>query len=180
MFLRTSTQRRADGSVITHLQIAESSWSRQKKRSETRVIYSCGRADDPSTVEKLRRLAASILRRCSPEEIVAQDQSFRLIDAWPFGSVYVLEEIWRRLGIDEVVRKAEAGRRFGFSIERALFAMVANRCCAPASKLYCWEQWLREDVRIEGCEKLELTSSTAPWTSWRRTRTRSRRRSSGA
>ena len=156
MFLRTSTQRRADGSVVTHLQIAESSWSRQKKRSETRVIYSCGRADDPSTVEKLRRLAASILRRCSPEEIVAHDQSFRLIDAWPFGSVYVLEEIWRRLGIDEVVRKAQAGRRFGFSIERALFAMVANRCCAPASKLYCWEQWLREDVRIEGCEKLEL------------------------
>ena len=27
---------------------------------------------------------------------------------------------------------------------------------APGSKLYCWEQWLREDVRIDGTAKLEL------------------------
>jgi len=26
--------------------------------------------------------------------------------------------------------------------------MVANRALAPSSKLYCYEQWLREDVRI--------------------------------
>ena len=41
-------------------------------------------------------------------------------------------------------------------MERALFAMVANRALAPCSKLYCWEQWLREDVRIEGTKDLEL------------------------
>ncbi len=34
--------------------------------------------------------------------------------------------------------------------------MVANRTCAPSSKLYCHEQWLAEDVRIERCESLEL------------------------
>ena len=28
--------------------------------------------------------------------------------------------------------------------------------CAPSSKLYCHEQWLAEDVRIKGCEALEL------------------------
>ena len=41
-------------------------------------------------------------------------------------------------------------------MERACFAMVANRCCAPASKLYCFEQWLREDVRLAGADALEL------------------------
>ncbi len=41
-------------------------------------------------------------------------------------------------------------------VERACFAMVANRAIAPASKLYCFEQWLREDVRFEGAEILEL------------------------
>ena len=34
--------------------------------------------------------------------------------------------------------------------------MVANRACAPASKLYCYEQWLKEDARIRGTEALAL------------------------
>jgi transposase len=156
MFLRVSTQRRVDGSVIKHLQIAESSWNRAKKRADTRIIHNCGRSDDPEAVERLRRLARSIIRRCSPEEIVADDPAFRLLDAWPFGPAYVLEKIWQRLGIGEVLARVQKEHRFGFSLERALFAMVANRCCAPSSKLYCCEQWLHEDVRIEGTENLEL------------------------
>lgn len=34
--------------------------------------------------------------------------------------------------------------------------MVANRACAPASKLYCHEQWLKEDVHIAGTGELGL------------------------
>jgi hypothetical protein len=34
--------------------------------------------------------------------------------------------------------------------------MVANRACAPSSKLYCYEQWLREEVHLEGAAQLEL------------------------
>jgi hypothetical protein len=46
--------------------------------------------------------------------------------------------------------------RRSLPVERACFAMVANRCLAPASKLYCYEQWLREDVRLAGAGGLEL------------------------
>ena len=60
------------------------------------------------------------------------------------------------LGIAQVIEEVIAGRRFDFSVERALFAMVANRACAPAPKLYCFSQWLAEDVRIAGTERLEL------------------------
>lgn len=156
MFLRSSTQKRADGSVITHLQIAESTWSPKKKRAETRIVYNCGRADDEATVEKLRKLARSILRRCSPEELAATDAGWKLIDSWPFGDLYAIEALWERLGIREAIEAEVGQRRFGFSVERALFVMIANRLCAPASKLYCWEQWLREDVRLRGTEGLEL------------------------
>jgi len=72
MYLRETHQKRADGTVLTHLQLAESVWNPQKERSEIRIVYNCGRADDPEVVERLRRLARSILRRCSPEESVAQ------------------------------------------------------------------------------------------------------------
>lgn len=76
------------------------------------------------------------------------------MDAWPYGDLYVLETLWQRLGIGET-----AGVRcFDFAVERALFAMVANRACAcaPSSKLYCHEQWLRENVHIAGTEELAL------------------------
>ena len=85
MYLRETHQKRADGTVLTHLQLAESVWNPQKKRSEIRIVYNCGRADDPDVAARLRRLARSILRRCSPEEIVAQEPDWRLVDAWPYG-----------------------------------------------------------------------------------------------
>ncbi len=156
MYLRETKQRRADGSVVTYLQLAENVWNAERRRSETRILYNCGRADDAATNERLRRLAKSILRRCSPEEIIAADPGWRLVCAWPYGEVYALEALWNRFGIGEVITAQAGARRLGFDVERALFAMVANRACAPCSKLYCYEQWLKEDVRIAGTEALSL------------------------
>ena len=156
MYLRESKQKRADGSVVTYLQLAENSWNPEKRRAETRILCNCGRADDEAIVERLRRLAKSILRRCSPEEIVAAGPDWRLVCAWPYGDLYVLQALWERLGIGEILTRQAGARRLGFHVERALFAMVANRACAPASKLYCYEQWLREDARIAGTEGLAL------------------------
>jgi hypothetical protein len=156
MYLRETRQKRADGSYLTHLQLAESIWDPVKRQSKIRVIYNCGRADGPAVAERLRRLARSILRRCAPEAIVSDNPQWRLVDAWPYGDVHVLEQLWHRLGIGEVIAELAGKRKFDFALERALFAMVANRACAPASKLYCYEQWLGEDVRVEGTKELEL------------------------
>ncbi len=156
MYLRETRQKRADGSIVTHLQLAESTWNPTKKRSEVRILYNCGRADDPQTAERLRKLARSILKKCDPEQIVEQDPQWRLLDAWPFGALYVLELIWKRLGFPDIINEHLQHRQIDFALERALFAMVANRACAPSSKLSCYEQWLREDVRIEGTDTLAL------------------------
>lgn len=156
MYLRESKQRRADGSTVSYLQLAENVWIPERRRSETRVVYNCGRADDPDVVERLRKLAASILRRCSPEEIVGAGSELRLVCAWPYGEIYVLQALWQRLGIDQVIRAQAQSRRLGFDVERAVFAMVANRACAPCSKLHCWEQWLKEEVHIPGTQGLSL------------------------
>lgn len=156
MYLRETRQKRANGSLVTHLQLAESVWNPHKKRSEVRIVYNCGRAEDPQTAERLRKLARSILKRCAPEEIVEQAPQWRLKNAWPYGALYVLEAIWHRLGIGEIIEQQLAYSKVDFAVERALFAMVANRACAPSSKLYCYEQWLAEDVRLEGGDKLAL------------------------
>lgn len=156
MYLRESRQKRADGSVLTHLQLAENLWDAEKQRARVHIVYNCGRADDPASTERLRRLAKSILRRCAPEEIVAENPDWQVVNAWDHGDLYVLEQLWRRLGIPEVIAEVLAGRKFDFDVERSLFAMVANRALAPASKLYCYEQWLKEEVQLEGTAALEL------------------------
>ena len=51
MYLRVSKQKRADGSQIAHLQFAESTWDPAKRRSQVRILYNFGRAEDPAVVE---------------------------------------------------------------------------------------------------------------------------------
>lgn len=88
--------------------------------------------------------------------LTAEQPDWRVIDAWPYGPVHVLEALWQRLGLAAIIRQRARGSRLGFDVERALFAMVANRSLAPRSKLYCWQPWLREDVWIAGTQALKL------------------------
>jgi hypothetical protein len=44
MYLRESRQKRADGSVLTHLQLAENLWDPERQRAQVKIIYNCGRA----------------------------------------------------------------------------------------------------------------------------------------
>ena len=120
MYLRESRQKRADGSVLTHLQLAENLWDPQRKRAQVKIIYNCGRADDEATTERLRRLARSILRRCAPEEIVADIPTWQLVHAFHYGDLYVLEQLWRRVGVGEVIGEVLAERKFDFDVELIL------------------------------------------------------------
>ncbi len=121
MYLRESKQRRADGSVVTYLQLAENVWDAAKGRSQASIVHHCGCAD----VRRKRSGASG---------------DWHLIYAWPYGDLYVLEAVWKRLGIDVIVRQQAGTRHLGFDVECALFALIANRACTPASKLYCHEQ----------------------------------------
>jgi len=157
MFLRDSRHRRASGEQVTYLQFAESVWSAEKGRCETRIVYNFGRSDDAAVREQLRKLARSILRRVSPEELEQAGPGCSVVDCWPMGDLWVIEQLWNKLGLTELLPKlVRDNTRLTLPVERACFTMVANRCCAPCSKLYCFEQWVREDVRIDGTTGLEL------------------------
>lgn len=157
MFVRTSRQRRKSGEVVTYLQLVESEWDPKAKQSKARILYNFGRADDEGAIAKMRELARNILRRVAPEELVGDQPDWRLVDAWPYGELYVLEHLWKKLGIDRLLpRSTVDATETTVPVERSCFTMVANRALAPCSKLYCYEQWMREDVVIEGTDKLEL------------------------
>jgi transposase len=155
MFLRETKRRLTDGASVSYYQLAENVWDPATQRPETRILYNFGRVDEAAR-ERLRRLARSILRRASPEEVVATDPSFVLEDAWPHGGLYVLDALWERLGLREAVQGCVRAERSRAPLERALFAMVANRSLAPRSKLYCYEQWMREEVYFPAATGIDL------------------------
>ena len=148
MYLRETKRRNADGSTIRYFQLAENVWDSAKGCAVARIVYNFGRADqvDP---EQLRRLARSILRVFPSEESLAAETDVTIIDSWPFGGVYALKHLWRELEIDKVLGRGEL-------VERALFAMVANRALQPYSKLYCYQQWMQEDVFLPEGDELQL------------------------
>jgi len=149
MYLRETRRRNRDRSVVRYYQLAENEWDAQKGCAVARVVYNFGRADQLDR-DKLKRLAKSILRLFSGEEALAAEPDVRIIDAWPYGGVYVLDALWRELGLDQVLRHPR------HPFERALFSMTANRALEPYSKLYCHEQWLREEVFLPEGRALEL------------------------
>lgn len=153
MYLRVTKRSNADGTVVRYFQLAENIWDPVKRRANAKVIYNIGRADEVDEA-KLRRLAKSILRVLPGDQAVADDVS--VLDSWPYGGVYVLEALWREVGIqralDEQVRSVGVRQPF----ERALFAMAANRALQPYSKMYCHDQWVPEEVFLPSANGLAL------------------------
>ena len=157
MYLRTTKRRNADGGEVAYYQLAENTWDAERGYAVAKVIYNFGRADKLD-LEKLKRLAESILRVVGEAEAQGQNPDIALHDAWSYGGIWVLQQLWSELGIDKILKrqrkrhKKTTVERF----ERALFVMVANRVLQPYSKLYCWERWLREEVFLPDAADLPL------------------------
>jgi transposase len=152
MYLRSTSQTRKDGSVVRYLQLAHNVWDGEKGRSETKVLYNFGReqADTRDTLERLVRSITRYLHPGGPDEALAPELSdFTFMESRPMGGAYVLDALWRALGIGETVTRLLAKRRRDRRAERALFALVANRALSPSSKLAA-SAWVNEDVEIPG------------------------------
>src|SRR6266508_2839148 len=128
MYLRTTPRRNNDGSVVRYLQLAHNTWDSAAKRSRVQVIYNFGR-EDHHNLAALQRLVASVSRFLDPDQTLAATASegLEFIESRPLGGVWALDGLWRRLGIDQTMRRLLKGRRLDASAERVLFALVANR-----------------------------------------------------
>lgn len=157
MYLRTTKRRNADKREVVYYQLAENVWDAQRGYSVTKVVYNFGRADNLDE-DKLRRLAESILRVVGEAELRGDDESLTVRDAWPFGGAWVLEQLWNELGIGDILKQQRTRHKRAtiMRLERALFAMVANRALAPYSKHYCWQRWLTEEVFLPSASNLQL------------------------
>jgi GNAT superfamily N-acetyltransferase len=123
------------------------------------VIHNVGRADQVDR-EGRRRLVSSISRFSEPAATLDGTgvHGVEIVDSCRFGGAFVFDAPWRRLGIGKPLRQSAAGRCLDVDItERVLFALVANRCLEPSSKLAAL-RWAAERVASPGV----ATSMTMP------------------
>ncbi len=154
MYLRRVTRRNRDGSGVSYVQLAHNVWDPVKQRSITQVIHNFGREDQLDR-EALARLARSIQRFLDPEQALSAQapDGTSFLRAVPMGGVWLLDHLWRRLGVAGAIRGVAERRRVTGLVERLIFCLVANRALDPMSKLAALE-WAQHDVWLPGIGEL--------------------------
>src|SRR5262245_36918498 len=108
MYLRTTTRRNQDGSVVRYDQLAEPRWDPVHRRPTAPIIHNFGRADSLDR-EALVRLARSLTRVCAggvavPAEVASPGEALALAWARPLGVVHGARALWEERGIGEGLR----------------------------------------------------------------------------
>lgn len=148
MFLREVKRTNRNGSKVSYLQLVHNEWDAAAQTSRTKILYSFGRTDEVDT-SAIRRLIASLSRLLDPASAfhATSGSDLTFLESRPFGGTYVLDGLWRRLGIDKAINRQLKNRRITSPMERIIFALVANRALAPSSKLAATD-WINLDVHI--------------------------------
>jgi hypothetical protein len=155
VYVKASSRKTKDGQVIRYLQLARNEWDGAAGVSRTKILYSFGREDELDK-DSVRRLVSALSRLLDPAGAVAATTPGELSvsGSRPIGGTSVLDGIWRRLGLDTVIRGQLTGRKLDPRVERVLFALTANRALAASSKLAA-ASWITDDVHIEGLEEID-------------------------
>jgi transposase len=135
-----------------YLQIVEN--RREKGKVAQRVIATLGRLDQMTAKGEVEALVRSLSRFSERTLLILSDQSQVTAAAKKIGPALIFERLWKELGIGTIVSALVAERKFGFSVERALFLTVLHRLFVSGSDRGC-EKW-RRDYRVDGAEELAL------------------------
>jgi hypothetical protein len=156
VYLRETKRRNKDGSTVSYLQLAHNERHPETGSPVAKVIHNFGRADHVDR-EALARLVSSISRFLEPAEAIraTSGSEVEVVDSRRFGGAYVLRALWERLGIADALMRGAEGRRLSADlVEQVLFALVANRCLEPGSKLAA-THWVEERVALLGCPSFD-------------------------
>jgi transposase len=149
LFVRTQT----NGSR-TYLLIVDN--VRVDGKVRQRVLHRLGRLDELRASGQLDVLIQSLSRFSEKLALLgAHVQGDSIVThSARIGPALIFQRLWQACSIDSVLTALLKGRRFEFSVERAIFLTVLHRLFAPGSDRAA-EKW-KDDYAIEGVGGLEL------------------------
>ena len=137
-----------------YLQIVEN--RRVNGKHTQRVIATLGRLEELTQSGQLDELTWRLAKFCTKARVVQahREGDIEARAVRRLGPALVFERLWKALGVDRVLSRLLAERRFGFEVERAIFLTVLHRLFASGSDRAA-ERWRQEYV-IEGAQDLAL------------------------
>jgi hypothetical protein len=137
-----------------YLQIARSVRVNGKVRQQ--IIATLGRLDVLEASGQLERLLRSGLKYCAKIRVLEAHAAGEStpVAIHKIGPDLVFGRLWQELGFARIIEQVCKGRRFGFSLERAIYLTVLHRLFVSGSDRAA-ERW-KEAYRIPGAEKIGL------------------------
>lgn len=137
-----------------YLQIVEN--TRDGAATRQRVVATLGRVEDLEAAGKLDALLRSGARLSETALLISSLQAGTLDASTTarIGAPMIFDRLWQQTGCAAVIEQLAAGRGFGFSLERAVFATVLHRLVASGSDRAC-DAWL-DAYNIPGADTLAL------------------------
>jgi len=124
--------------------------------TKQRIIQNLGRKEVVEARGDLDRLARSAARLAQRSMLISllEDGGTPGLNCRRIGAPLLFGRLWRETGCKAVIEELLRGRRFEFSVERAVFLTVLHRLVVSGSDRAC-EYW-RDDYRLDGVGELDL------------------------
>ncbi len=90
-----------------------------------------------------------------PPETIGLPAQLKIKRTYSYGCVYLIETLWKRLGLEKIFSDIANKKNLRIPYERALLAMTANRLCEADSKMGVWDRWFSK-VYLPSCQCLQL------------------------
>ena len=114
-----------------YLQLVEN--RRDNGKVAQRVIATLGRMDQLAGKGSVESIIRSLSRFSDSALLVLSARSQVNTSAKKIGPALIFERLWKELGIGSIVSSLVSSRKFGFSVERALFLTVLHRLFVSGS-----------------------------------------------
>jgi len=161
MYIRQISRKNKDGSKVTYVQLAHNERDPDKGFAVAKVLYNFGRLEDLD-MEQLKRLVKSISRFLKPEDVLNAQAALELDEPdikWrtckSYGGIYLLAQLWKRFNFAKILSKPISRASYRTPVLMAVFAMIANRCLSPSSKLAV-SDWVKKQVHIPELPEIDV------------------------
>lgn len=155
MNIRESKTKNKYGTIYSYLQLVHNHRDKKTGKTITEVFLNLGRKDRLSK-EFVRNIVENLNSLLdSPSNPDSSSVPFAFHSSRQLGGTFLLDALWKKLGMGLAVSKLVSDRKFRSPVERMCFALVAGRILDHRSKLSL-EHWTENIAYVNGLRSVDV------------------------